>query len=265
MLKKISRYSGFTLIELLIVMSIIVLLSGLSFSTYQNFQSTIRLNEFINGFEQNIRKVQRDAMLLEKSSNEGWIYGLGIDLRNIEDTVNGTFGVYYPFKWCSGFSEYGDIRTRSAVPNFDPQNDISSYNGNIPVTTVPFNTGSCGSDGVNVLKGYALFGDMGIGTMGAGNQQLSVNILPVFSDSYPDEPNPNARPAFLLFESVTGRALFYDSAGALLNFDYDTHKPLSETLPLEIKISRPGNKGGKTIVISHLSGRIIVKGNEEQN
>ncbi|HRZ84938.1 MAG TPA: type II secretion system protein, partial [Candidatus Dojkabacteria bacterium] len=102
MLKKISRYSGFTLIELLIVMSIIVLLSGLSFSTYQNFQSTIRLNEFINGFEQNIRKVQRDAMLLEKSSNEGWIYGLGIDLRNIEDTVNGTFGVYYPFKWCSG-------------------------------------------------------------------------------------------------------------------------------------------------------------------
>ena len=101
--------------------------------------------------------------------------------------------------------------------------------------------------------------------MGAGNQQLSVNILPVFSDSYPDEPNPNARPAFLLFESVTGRALFYDSAGALLNFDYDTHKPLSETLPLEIKISRPGNKGGKTIVISHLSGRIIVKGNEEQN
>ena len=260
MLKKISRYSGFTLIELLIVMSIIVLLSGLSFSTYQNFQSTIRLNEFINGFEQNIRKVQRDAMLLEKSSNEGWIYGLGIDLRNIEDTVNGTFGVYYPFKWCSGFSEYGDIRTRSAVPNFDPQNDISSYNGNIPVTTVPFNTGSCGSDGVNVLKGYALFGDMGIGKMGAGNQQLSVDIRGVLSFNTPDE---HQSPAFLLFESVTGRALFYDSAGALLNFDYDTHKPLSETLPLEIKISRPGNKGGKTIVISHLSGRIIVKGNEE--
>ena len=262
MLKKISRYSGFTLIELLIVMSIIVLLSGLSFSTYQNFQSTIRLNEFINGFEQNIRKVQRDAMLLEKSSNEGWIYGLGIDLRNIEDTVNGTFGVYYPFKWCSGFSEYGEIRTRSAVPNFDPQNDISSYNGNIPVTTVPFNTGSCGSDGVNVLKGYALFGDMGIGKMGAGNQQLSVDIRGVLSFNTPDE---HQSPAFLLFESVTGRALFYDSAGALLNFDYDTHKPLSETLPLEIKISRPGNKGGKTIVISHLSGRIIVKGNEEQN
>lgn len=260
MLKKISRYSGFTLIELLIVMSIIVLLSGLSFSTYQNFQSTIRLNEFINGFEQNIRKVQRDAMLLEKSSNEGWIYGLGIDLRNIEDTVNGTFGVYYPFKWCSGFSEYGDIKTRSAVPNFDPQNDISSYNGNIPVTTVPFNTGSCGSDGVNVLKGYALFGDMGIGKMGAGNQQLSVDIRGVLSFNTPDE---HQSPAFLLFESVTGRALFYDSAGALLNFDYDTHKPLSETLPLEIKISRPGNKGGKTIVISHLSGRIIVKGNEE--
>ena len=72
-------------------------------------------------------------------------------------------------------------------------------------------------------------------------------------------------PAFLLFESVTGRALFYDSAGALLNFDYDTHKPLSGAMPLEITISRPGGKGGKTIVISHLSGRIIVKGNEEQN
>jgi len=148
------------------------------------------------------------------------------------------------------------------VPNFDPQNDISSYNGNIPVTTVPFNTGSCGSDGVNVLKGYALFGDMGIGKMGAGNQQLSVDIRGVLSFNTPDE---HQSPAFLLFESVTGRALFYDSAGALLNFDYDTHKPLSETLPLEIKISRPGNKGGKTIVISHLSGRIIVKGNEEQN
>ena len=265
MLKKISRYSGFTLIELLIVMSIIVLLSGLSFSTYQNFQSTIRLNEFINGFEQNIRKVQRDAMLLEKSSNEGWIYGLGIDLRNIEDTVNGTFGVYYPFKWCSGFSEYGDIRTRSAVPNFNPE-DGSISNGKIPISAGPFVSGPCGNqnlDSDNVLKGYALFGDMGIGTMGAGNQQLSVNISNVYSNIYPDEPN--ATPAFLLFESVTGRALFYDSAGALLNFDYETLKPLSETLPLEIKISRPGNKGGKTIVISHLSGRIIVKGNEEQN
>lgn len=267
MLKKISRYSGFTLIELLIVMSIIVLLSGLSFSTYQNFQSTIRLNEFINGFEQNIRKVQRDAMLLEKSSNEGWIYGLGIDLRNIEDTVNGTFGVYYPFKWCSGFSEYGDIKTRSAVPNFNPE-DGSISNGKIPISAGPFESGLCGNqnlDSDNVLKGYALFGDMGIGTMGVGNQQLSVNILPVFSDSYPDEPNPNARPAFLLFESVTGRALFYDSTGALLNFDYETLKPLSGAMPLEITISRPGGKGGKTIVISHLSGRIIVKGNEEQN
>ena len=264
MLKKISRYSGFTLIELLIVMSIIVLLSGLSFSTYQNFQSTIRLNEFINGFEQNIRKVQRDAMLLEKSSNEGWIYGLGIDLRNIEDTVNGTFGVYYPFKWCSGFSEYGDIRTRSAVPNFNPE-DGSISNGKIPISAGPFESGLCGNQNLdydNVLKGYALFGDMGIGKMGAGNQQLSVDIRGVLSFNTPDE---HQSPAFLLFESVTGRALFYDSAGALLNFDYETLKPLSGAMPLEITISRSGGKGGKTIVISHLSGRIIVKGNEEQN
>lgn len=267
MLKKISRYSGFTLIELLIVMSIIVLLSGLSFSTYQNFQSTIRLNEFINGFEQNIRKVQRDAMLLEKSSNEGWIYGLGIDLRNIEDTVNGTFGVYYPFKWCSGFSEYGDIRTRSAVPNFNPESQYgSTNNGFLPNSIGPFEPGLCGNQNLdydNVLKGYALFGDMGIGKMGAGNQQLSVNISNVYSNIYPDEPN--ATPAFLLFESVTGRALFYDSTGALLNFDYETLKPLSGAMPLEITISRSGGKGGKTIVISHLSGRIIVKGNEEEN
>jgi len=261
MLKKISRYSGFTLIELLIVMSIIVILTSLSFASYQDFQSTIRLNEFINGFEQNIRKIQRDAMLLEKGSNEGWIYGLGIDLRQIADDSDGTFGVYTPFKWCSGFSEYGNIKTRSAIPNYDPAYDYGVSNGFIPTGSI--GTGPCGNLDLptdNTLKIYAPFGDWGIGTMGAGNQQVSVSISGVLKDNAPDENNI---PAFLFFESVTGRALFYDATGALLNFDYDTLKPLSNAKPIEIKITRLGDNGGRTIVISHLSGRIIVEGNED--
>lgn len=255
-----TKYPGFTLIEMLLVMSIIVILTGMSFSAYQNMQTTIRLNEFVNSLEQNIRKIQRDAMLLEKKSNETWIYGLGVDLRGITTSSDGTFGAYYPFKWCSGFSDYGPIQTRSVVPNYDPgKGDYGFGNGPwSPTTPFPIHD-STNCANVNILLRYAPYGDSSIGIMGAGKQQVGVTI----DNDVPEDGGVSVSPAFILFESVTGRAFFYDDSGYLLNFDYESMKPLSEARPLTIRIKPPRGGNGKKIIISHISGRILVEANDE--
>lgn len=260
MLQNKTKYPGFTLIEMLLVMSIIVILTGMGFSAYQDMQTTIRLNEFVNSLEQNIRKIQRDAMLLEKKSSETWIYGLGIDLRSITTGADGTFGAYYPFKWCSGFSDYGPIETRSVVPNYDPgEGDYSPVNGPwslSPSSPIPDST-NCAV--VNELRRYAPYGDSSIGIMGAGKQQVGVTI----DNDVPKNGGASVSPAFILFESVTGRAFFYDLNGNLLNFDYESMKPLSEARPLTIRIKPPRGGNGKKIIISHISGRILVEANDE--
>lgn len=112
-LKK-NIYSAFTLIELLIVMSILIIVGGMSFAAYQRMQVTIRLNEYTNTLEQDIRNIQREAMLLRKDKDEAWMYGVGIDLTGITEG-----GKYTAFKWCSGFKEYGDPRTTSDIPGYD--------------------------------------------------------------------------------------------------------------------------------------------------
>lgn len=122
-LKK-NNYSAFTLIELLIVMSILVIIGGMSFAAYQRMQVTIRLNEYVNTLEQDIRNVQREAMLLRKDKDEAWMYGMGMDLTKIgKDQERGK---YSTFKWCSGFKEYGDPRTTSDIPGYDATLGISS-------------------------------------------------------------------------------------------------------------------------------------------
>jgi len=252
-----TKYPGFTLIEMLLVMSIIVILTGMGFSAYQDMQTTIRLNEFVNSLEQNIRKIQRDAMLLEKKSSETWIYGLGIDLRSITTGADGTFGAYYPFKWCSGFSDYGPIQTRSVVPNYNPEFDYGSGNGPWPTPPSPIiKTSNC--DLVNELHLYAPYGDSSIGRMGAGKQQVSVLLEPI----YRDDGGLDVDPAFILFESVTGRAFFYDASGYLLNFYYDSMTPVDNAEPIIIKITPPRGGSGKRIIVSHISGRILVEAND---
>ena len=101
--------------------------------------------------------------------------------------------------------------------------------------------------------------------MKAGRESITTHsrISLLFHNDVPKNGGASVSPAFILFESVTGRAFFYDDSGYLLNFDYESMKPLSEARPLTIRIKPPRGGNGKKIIISHISGRILVEANDE--
>lgn len=259
---KSSKYLGFTLVEMLLVIGIIVILLGMSFAAYQNMQTTIRLNEYANNLEQAVRKVQRDAMLLEKKPDENWVYGLGIDLTQMRKEA--TLGEYKTFKWCSGFGDYGDnIKTISIIPNFDPSKDLDIYdrNGHLPEDrTIQESTSGC--LGTNELRKYNLFGDGGVGTRidtKPPKSTITFSGLPYFNNKLGN----SSMAGYIFFEAVTGRTFFYsDDRGFILNTD-EKGKPLLEANNLEIRIKPARGGAGKKITIFNLSGRVLVEANDK--
>ena len=247
-------------------MGIMGVLMAMSFAAYQNLQTTIRLNEYTNNLEQNIRKVQRDAMLLEKKPGESWIYGLGIDLTKMNKPES--FGQYEIFKWCSGLDDYGDRKTTYIIPDFDPEVDgeirLDRGPGSLPNNGEIHDLGNCSSD--NELKKYSLFGDSGVGTgidVKPPESKIETNKFPYFRDpeGYPNGFSGNL--GYILFEAVTGRAFFYSSHWkVILNTD-NKGNPLSKAQNLEIKIKPLRGGKGKKITVFNISGRVLVEGNDE--
>ncbi|MGI6484515.1 MAG: hypothetical protein ACOX0R_02750 [Candidatus Dojkabacteria bacterium] len=247
---------------MLIVIAVIITIITLSLATYQNLQATIRLNEYTNNLEQNIRKAQRDAMLLEKKSNEGWIYGIGIDFGSINN--DDTYGQYKVFKWCSGFSDYGDLRTSSLVPNYDPTMPSTVGTGNSEIPKTNFDEiipGNCGTDGSQqMLKEHILYGDGRVGTgIDANPPKGTIEVNQLSTDTI-----RNKTVRYVLFESVTGRTFFYNVFGRLLNYNLAetpmTPREDATNFVMRIKPSIGGK--GKKITIYNMSGRVIVEANE---
>lgn len=271
MLDKRLKYSSFTLIEMLIVIAVLVLLMGMAFSAYQNLQTTIRLNEYTNNLEQVIRKVQRDAMLLDKKPGENWIYGLGIDLTSLQNP--NTLGEFKVFKWCSPFPDYGDVRTKSAIPNFDPNVALGEDgNGDLP-TNYGITEGDCKTFTETTLKTYFPYGERAIGK--------NINVKPpkgrVLIDSVPlsnaseTATNHTVIPSHLVFEAVTGRAFFYGPLGMSwysnavpLNFNIrdNNPRPYTDAKDLVITIQPLRGSKGKKITVHHISGRVTVEAND---
>lgn len=244
-----KKYSAFTLLELLIVMSIITTLLTMSLSSFGGLRNTIRMNEYLLNLEQDIRGVQRAAMLLEKDPKENWIYGLGIDFTKIGDGE----GEYKMFKWCSRFSDYGDITTRSTLPNFIPPEHPSFVplnldgNGSLPISSAvegDFPSGLCETElegNPNTL--YSLSGY-------AKPMSPPASVVTF--------PEGDAR--YVLFESVSGRTFFYDKDGKLLNYDSDGN-PRSAVDIVHLTIQfKPLTGTGKPrrITIANLSGKIEI-------
>jgi len=228
--------------ELLVVLSIFSILGAMTFSAFGNLQNTVKMNEYTLTLEQDIRSVQRAAMLLQRDSGEKWLYGLGIDLGAMD--VNRD-GVYTVFKWCSPFSDYGDILTKSSLPAYTPSKTLgaptgvmSELNGYLTVTNIG---GSCGSDNSSslaVLPGY----DKSTKTPMATITVTEINGLV---------------PRFVIFESVSGRAFFYDETGILLNYTSDG-KLIDDPLPLVITIAPDSEVNTRIITIRNLSGKISI-------
>ncbi len=264
MLDKRLRYSSFTLVEMLIVMGIIILLAAMAFAAYQNLQTTIRLNEYANNLEQSIRKVQRDAMLLEKKSGENWMYGLGISFARTGRDAE-TFGNYTAFKWCSPFTDYGDVKTTSSIPNYDPTKGALSdtdSNGSIPTPpTISF--GDCKEGAVpddSMIYRYALFGDRSVGR----EVDIKIPKSTIKKEKVSAYFEGDLTVQYIVFQAVTGRAFFYNKAGQLLNYTQglsnEQPEPLETAKPFVMNIIPLRGGKGKKITIQHISGRVMVEG-----
>lgn len=230
-----KKYTAFTLLEMLLVMGIMMILMGMTFTSFSGLQDTVKMNEYMLNMEQDIRAVQRASMLLERNTEENWLYGLGIDFSELEQD-----GKYTTFKWCTPFEDYGDETTRAKIPGYK-SGDLTLAGAKLPVPVGDIESGLCtgGDNTLKLLLGYTT--------------ELTIPKSTVLY-------NPNSKARYVVFESVTGRAFFYDSGGELLNYsmvDGELVMKDPESLQdLDFTITSLGAAAPRTMRVHHLSGRI---------
>lgn len=188
-----ERYKGVTLLELLIVMAVMFVLSLISVISYRSLVDSFSINEVSLTIAQDIRTTQRAAMLLDRGGDERWLHGIGIDFRDIEERE------YHIFKWCSEFDYYDQTKPTltGEVPNlpFGQDPDFAYLDYDVEVN-------SCSRDEEVDEKENAYY------VIETKNFSTYDNL-----DFWPE-----SNVSFILFESVSGKAFFYDEDGFLLNY-----------------------------------------------
>ncbi len=229
-----NKYTAFTLLEMLVVMGIMMILMGMTFTSFSGLQDTVKMNEYMLNMEQDIRSVQRASMLLERNTEENWLYGLGIDFSKLKEEDG---GIYTTFKWCSHYGDYGDPSTRGKVPGYS-EGDRTLDGAKLPIGNIEMGLCIDSNDTLKILPGYT-------------------------SDLTPPKSvvEFNSAVRYVVFESVTGRAFFYDTGGNLLNYFFDEDGQLvikdpDEVEELDFTITSLGAAAPRRLVIHHLSGRI---------
>jgi type II secretory pathway pseudopilin PulG len=222
--------------EMLIVISILVILGGMTFASFYGLQNTIKMNEYMLNLEQDVRGVQRASMLLERNPIENWLYGVGIDFTSMNPD-----GDYTTFKWCTPFGNYGDITTTSKVPAFDSSAEpLDLGSASLPIT--PPQGSICGSEVIDKNQLRRLYGY---------ERTVSMPKSQVIFET-------DAK--IVLFESVSGRAFFYDEGGNLLNYVIEEGQlKIRDAENIEdiiITIKPFGGTATRQLTINHLSGRV---------
>lgn len=225
-----KKYPAFTLIEMLVVLAILSVLGTVSVQSFSGLQSSVQLNEESLNLSQDIQNLQRSAMLLERDSDENWLYGIGIDFSQYSTT-----GKYKIFKWCSQYTGYGSAKTRGELPDFDSSNPVGINNGFLPVSDWR-DTCSIEEESIN---SYLVQWDTGSTTL----TDLGLN------------PSITTSVRYVVFESVSGRTFFYNSSGELIN--YDSSGNLIED-PINLVIRLATKATIKDITVRNLSGRILI-------
>ena len=222
------KYPAYTLLELLVVLSIFSILGAMTFASFDGLQNTVKMNEYMLTLEQNVRTVQRQAMLLERNPGESWLYGLGIDF-----TQTTTTGIHRMFKWCSPFPDYGDIKTKSNLPAYNPTADVgSNRNGLLPTDRVIGPSSSCSEEGLATLAGF----------------DTSIDFPK--SDTVIDDSI-----GYVVFESISGRAFFYNTDGELINYNGDGSQA-ENVVNFVLTMDPQGTGRTRQFVINNLSGKI---------
>jgi type II secretory pathway pseudopilin PulG len=227
-MKKIKAY---TLIEMLIVMSIMIIVLSIGITSYTAYIETTKYNQDVANLESDITAMQRASMLFKKDADDGWVYGVGIDFNGLIGQDRD--GTYRFFKWCSGYQEFSDggEKTSGKYPNYDSTTETSlglpNYSGQ------PTYVESCSEVDISTQPSGALVPLTGYGYPSL-NLDRDVIVIPTEG-------------RFLLFESVTGRAFFFNSSGQLIEND---------TLPIYFDKRR----GDSTVIeISRLTGGIDLR------
>lgn len=123
---------SYTLLEMLLVMGIVVVLGAFGVGGFVGVRETMVARENVELIKQDIRSARLKSMLLEKGSDENWLYGIGIDFGTILSYSDDNIDGYTFFKWCSPFEDFGNSQTKSVLPGWDPDTVIG---------TTDFNTG----------------------------------------------------------------------------------------------------------------------------
>lgn len=239
-------YPAFTLVEMLLVIGIIVILFSISIGSFSAMKGTMAANESISNFVQDVRLAQRSAMFLKRGANEAWIYGIGLDLRRI-----GVDGSYSYFKWCSPFPQFdsnGDIRMNSELPNYDPATSFSEISKNGYLVT---QDSSCICSGITCPQGIKKFGFTGVTQI---NTDVNTKVCSVDSTTYNSV-------AFIVFESVSGRAFFYDSNGRPVSYLRNNDGTIDFTAGIDklfLNLTGKSSAVSRWIAIDRVSGRVTV-------
>ncbi|WKZ31295.1 MAG: prepilin-type N-terminal cleavage/methylation domain-containing protein [Candidatus Dojkabacteria bacterium] len=244
-MKTADKYKGFTLMEMIIVIVIFMILFAMSISAFSGLRSTIALNEAVKNLEQDIRNAQRDALLLSRGKDEKWLYGIGIDFSDFPQT-----GEYRVFKWCSQFDDFGDPKTTSDFPNYDPAvGDLgSATNGNFPQGNY---VESCTRGGSTFSSNSTSLVEMS----GTGIVPIEYPIMIGVNQELTGQGGAPAFPAYVVFESTTGRAFFYDNNGRILNYDGDGDLE-SDAFDFEVVLATVDRDHNRMLRIRYSSGKI---------
>lgn len=238
------KYTAFTLLEMLIVISIIIVIGAIGMSSFLGLHNTVKMNEYMMNLEQDIRAIQRASLLLERNVDENWLYGIGIDFRNVDPDGN-----YIPFKWCTPDRDYGHISTTSIVPAYEPGitgSEKFPHDSEISGTFCGADVG--GKEQLRTLPGY--------------ERSLTIPKANIFFGPEEDQEKEGFNPPkIVVFESVSGRAFFYSEDGKLLNYEEDEDgrlvmKEPDELQNLMITIEPIARGTPRQITIQHLSGRV---------
>ncbi len=190
-----EKYKAFTLLELIIVMVIIFILSTISVLSYRSLVDSFSINEVSLTIAQDIRATQRAAMMLDRESDERWLHGIGLDFRNL-DTDERSYRV---FKWCSPYDYFDNSKgsLTGEVPNYDSSEPVLAE---LKISNIQDHEHA---DHCN--RGFS-------------QEAFLVHREKNFDDYDNLDFNFHSEVRFLLFESVSGKAFFYDNQGRLLNY-----------------------------------------------
>ncbi len=270
MKKKVKYFKGFTLVEVLLVMGIFIILTVIGFNGFLTIRESFIAKENVELIIQDIESIKLKAMNMEGGKEETWIYGFGIDFTNVVESSSSED--YEFFKWCSPVTEFENILevsgtdyslTGGILPNLYPGdvnqimtsipvqicgNNVTNYqNGSIPSCYFP--EGECiySQTGLIHIKGEQ------ITLLDRGAKQMEIL----------DSDSDGVIPAFVVFESLTGRAMIYNRPeginkfGSVENYLPDATFNKNNMVPLDIVLHRKRSNKFDVITIYPLSGEVI--------